>query len=114
VKAKITKNVTPHIFRHTSITRMLRNGMTDEQARAHTGHKSTKAFERYDHLTSEDVGDKVIESLSFNKKIPESKPQSETQQISHREELFQLLKEGKITPTEYKELLGKDNFSYIQ
>lgn len=116
--AKITKNVTPHSFRHTSITRMMRNGMTNTQARAHTGHKSIKAFERYSHLISDDVADKVVESLSLNNKPqqpkPKANPNPQPSNMSHREELFQLLKEGKITASEYKELLGTDNFSMYQ
>ena len=46
-----------HSFRHTAITRALRNGATPQQVRRLAGHSSDRMQRRYTHLDADDAGD---------------------------------------------------------
>jgi hypothetical protein len=70
----ITKNVYPHILRHTTCTNLTNSDMNDYQIMAHTGHKNPKTLKRYSHLTSLDVKDKVLDSVSIKEEVEPKKP----------------------------------------
>lgn len=54
--AGITKNVTPHIFRHSRITHALRGGMQETLAkRAFWGNETTPMIATYSHLVDDDA-----------------------------------------------------------
>jgi len=57
-QAGITKNLTPHIFRHTRITNVLRDGLPETLVKeTFWGNTTTDMIKVYSHLTKEDSRD---------------------------------------------------------
>jgi integrase/recombinase XerD len=54
-KSGVTKRVTPHTFRHSMATHMLRNGADIRHIQAILGHASVQSTEIYTHLTIKDL-----------------------------------------------------------
>jgi len=61
-KAKITKNITPHSFRHTAVTVALDNSASYRDVMNLTGHSDTRLVKRYDR------GDKLKNNATW--KLP--------------------------------------------
>jgi integrase len=51
--------ITPHVLRHTAITREQKKGLTPSQVQAMSGHKTTQMLDNYTHVQAEDVVDLV-------------------------------------------------------
>jgi len=129
VTSGFTRNIHPHLIRHTCITLMAKQGMSLLEIQTHTGHKSLKALKKYSHMTHEDVKDKVIKSLTIDEIKPEvleseEQPPQQIQQtvqmkpkqekLSERNEYLQLLKQGFITSQEFQELISRNNDTMYQ
>jgi len=54
-KADLTKNVTPHTFRHTCVTHMLRNGAPIRHLQEMLGHESLETTQIYTRVTINDL-----------------------------------------------------------
>lgn len=53
--AKIQKNVTPHVWRHTMATALVRNNAPLKAVQSVLGHKNVSSSERYLHLSMNDI-----------------------------------------------------------
>jgi site-specific recombinase XerD len=70
--AKVAKKVTPHLFRHSRITHLLRDGMGETMTKAIMwGNQSTEQLKTYVHLSNESIMDAVAEKYGIVK--PEKK-----------------------------------------
>jgi integrase/recombinase XerD len=59
--AGITRRVWPHMFRHTYITFLLKQGVDSTKIRRVVGHSSTQLIDRvYGHLLEQDLADSVL------------------------------------------------------
>lgn len=64
---KVGKKVTPHMFRHTHATELLRAGMSMELVAKRLGHKSIETTKTiYEHLNAEDMRKELAEHLNNN------------------------------------------------
>jgi len=73
-KAGITKTVSPHIFRHTRITDLMRMGVSEQSIKMMAwGSVSTGMLKIYAHLTVGDVENEMNQIYGIN---PESKMSS--------------------------------------
>jgi integrase/recombinase XerD len=68
-EAGITKNVHPHIFRHSMITHMAEKGLSASFIQAQSRHKSLDMVQRYTHLSQKSVRD--VYDTAFNGDEPE-------------------------------------------
>jgi integrase len=59
-----TDKFTPHVMRHTAITRLAEQGTSAEKIRAISGHKSLSMVQRYTHL-SDSVVDLALASVAI-------------------------------------------------
>ncbi|MFA9231411.1 MAG: tyrosine-type recombinase/integrase [Microgenomates group bacterium] len=59
-----TEKFTPHVMRHTAITRLAERGTPAEKIRAISGHKSLAMVQRYTHL-SDSVVDEALASAAI-------------------------------------------------
>jgi len=60
-RAGVPKPVTPHLFRHSRITHMHREGYHESTVKQMMwGNQSTKMMATYTHLTGEDIDDEVL------------------------------------------------------
>ncbi len=72
-RAGITKNVYPHIFRHSMITHMAEKGLTAPFIQAQSRHKKMETVQKYIHLSHKSVRgeyDKVFEPPSERDAMP--------------------------------------------
>ena len=68
VKLDIRKPVYPHLWRHTSITRMYENGMTEGEIKRISGHaKQSNALRTYINPSTENVISKSQDALRLHK-----------------------------------------------
>jgi site-specific recombinase XerD len=76
-EAGISKNVHPHIFRHSMITHMAEKGLSASFIQAQSRHKSLDMVQRYTHLSQKSVRDAY--DRAFNGDTPElAVPKPET------------------------------------
>ena len=68
VKAGITKNLHPHILRHTGIYFLKQKGFSNAQIQAQSRHKSSQALDRYGKQ-------QITDTASMVHKVYESKPE---------------------------------------
>jgi len=61
-KAGINKNITPHSFRHSCLTHMLKNGIDIDSVRVYAGHSDISTTGRYLH-TEEKQLERAAEAL---------------------------------------------------
>lgn len=73
-RAKITKKVTPHVFRHTRLTELAKEGLNEFELRFFAGwSKNSKMSEIYIHIGEKEVDDKVLKLNGIKKSKPEEK-----------------------------------------
>jgi len=109
IKAGITKNLHPHILRHTGIYFLKQKGFSNAQIQAQSRHKSTLALDRYGKQQLTDTASMIAKTYNNNTKPqPTVKPTiqtSEPKQISNISELesklIQRLANGEITSEVY-------------
>ena len=72
-RAKITKRVSCHTFRHSFATHMLENGVNIRIVQELIGHADVKTNEIYTHVMDKDysVVVSLLDSLVENKKLDE-------------------------------------------
>ncbi len=72
-RAKITKRVSCHTFRHSFATHMLENGVNIRIVQELIGHADVKTTEIYTHVMDKDysVVVSLLDSLVENKKLDE-------------------------------------------
>lgn len=79
-RAEIDKPVNPHNFRHSAVTRMVRDGLTDQRIKWMVGWKpDSTQFERYTHLRDDKMIQGVLEHYDLEE--PDAaigKPELET------------------------------------
>jgi site-specific recombinase XerD len=74
VRAGITKHITPHIFRHSRITHLIREGMPESVIKKMMwGNINTDQFQTYAHLTGQDVDDAVLTYYGISDDTKEAK-----------------------------------------
>lgn len=79
-EAGISKNVHPHIFRHSMITHMAEKGLSASFIQAQSRHKSLDMVQRYTHLSQKSVRDAY--DRAFNGDTPElAVPKPETPEL---------------------------------
>ncbi len=60
-RAGINKKVTPHLFRHSRITQMIRDGYSESMIKKMMwGNLNTKEFETYLHLCNQDIDNEIF------------------------------------------------------
>lgn len=66
--AGITKSVTPHLFRHSRITHMIRDGMGESIVKAIAwGNQGTDMLKTYSHISNETIMNAVAEKYGIKK-----------------------------------------------
>lgn len=117
-RAKI-KHITPHDFRHTKITTMLKNGIPETHVKTLLGfEKDTNMFKVYDHNRTKDYEewfkDKKEETkpsyqlLEKQKKTLEEKHEKEIKEIKLKMQLFEELTKELTKETNYAGTFLKD------
>lgn len=139
VRARITKRIYPHLFRASALTHLDESGMSTYQIQMQSGHKSPESLKTYIRPDSRMVKAKVREALSLDKSsksvprppkppIQDDKTEPITKKketpkddvaynkpiASKKEELYQLLKDEVITPSQYRELINDKTDSMYQ
>jgi site-specific recombinase XerD len=116
-EAGITKNVHPHIFRHSMITHMAEKGLSASFIQAQSRHKSLDMVQRYTHLSQKSVRDEY--DRAFNGDAPKpvvpipSIPKPETAQgpmhadNNLRERILEGYLDGKISDEKMTYLLAQ-------
>lgn len=67
-EAGVTKAVTPHLFRHSRITHMVRDGMGESIVKAIAwGNQGTDMLKTYSHISNETIMDAVAEKYGIKK-----------------------------------------------
>lgn len=70
-RAGITKRVTPHLFRHSRSTDLLRCGVNDSVIKKNLwGHTGTNQLATYEHLTNTDMDNALLDSYGIRRKEP--------------------------------------------
>lgn len=76
-RAKIDKKVYPHLFRHSKITQMHIDGMSETQLKHYAGWKKKSNMPAvYIHLSESNVDDKVLEIAGIKKEEVQEKKSS--------------------------------------
>lgn len=69
LRAGITKHITPHLFRHSRITAMIRNGYNESVIKKiFWGNINTPMFITYAHLTDSDIEKEIAEHAGIEQK----------------------------------------------
>jgi site-specific recombinase XerD len=69
--ARITgKSTSPHIFKHTCISKMVRASMSANEIQQHVGNASLQTLQNYIHLNNQDIKTKVKSALTVEQKDP--------------------------------------------
>lgn len=76
------KNVHFHDLRHEATSQLFENGLTSEEARAITGHKTLQMLSRYTHLKAENIAMKLAETRPFAEE-PKTIDETETVQAQN-------------------------------
>ena len=74
-KARIKKDIYPHLFRHTRVTHLLAEGiLTESQAKRYFGWAPSSRIlgEVYSHLTDQDANDAILAGLGLKTKLNET------------------------------------------
>jgi len=82
-RAKIDKHVTPHIFRHSRITHMIKEGIPDSVIKLMMwGSISSVMFDTYAHLVGADVDAAILKSYGIT--APNGKKPKDTRLEPHQ------------------------------
>jgi len=74
-RAGIVKHITPHIFRTSRITHLIRQGYSESIIKLMMwGNITTDMFKTYAYLTNEDIDNEVLERQGIKKNISKSEP----------------------------------------
>jgi integrase/recombinase XerD len=76
-KAGITKEVSPHTFRHSFATHLVKGGANLRAVQAMLGHESIQTTEIYTHLDSEYLRDAIMSFHPRNKHVSQSLEKNE-------------------------------------
>lgn len=69
-RAKLKKHVTPHLFRHSRITHLIRDGVSESVIKLMMwGNLTTDMFQTYAHLTGNDIDREILSTYGIS---PES------------------------------------------
>jgi site-specific recombinase XerD len=80
-RAGIRKHIHPHLFRHSRVTNLLKQGCSEAVLKQMCwGHAGTKMLSIYSHLTNEDVDRAVLELNGIRVTEPQSKHSMVAQQ----------------------------------
>ena len=83
-RAGITKHVTPHLFRHSRITQMIKDGVSESVIKMMMwGSVNTTMFKTYAHLTGKDIDSELARVYGIEKTEEPKKPQVAPQQCPH-------------------------------
>lgn len=81
-RAKITRRVTPHLFRHSRITHLMREGVSESVIKLMMwGNLTTNMFQTYAHLTGSDIDREILSTYGISaEKQAEAKTRLEPRQ----------------------------------
>jgi len=81
-RAKITKHVTPHLFRHSRITHLMWEGVSESVIKLMMwGNLTTNMFQTYAHLTGSDIDREILSTYGISaEKQAETKTRLEPRQ----------------------------------
>ncbi len=66
-RAKLTKHVTPHLFRHSRITHLIREGVSESVIKLMMwGNLTTDMFQTYAHLTGNDIDKEILSTYGIS------------------------------------------------
>lgn len=66
-RAGIQKHITPHIFRHSRITHMIKEGVSESVIKLMMwGSLTTDMFQTYAHLTGKDIDSEILRTYGIN------------------------------------------------
>jgi site-specific recombinase XerD len=83
-RAGVRKRITPHLFRHSKITSMVREGYNETIIKKMMwGNIRTGMFETYCHLTDTDVDDEVLSKQGIRRKDEKKQRAMEARQCPH-------------------------------
>jgi hypothetical protein len=68
VRAEITKNLTPHVFRHSFISNLRASGFSSYEIQALTGHRNVATLEGYGVNVPQGLGQKI--EGAFHTQLP--------------------------------------------
>ena len=74
--AGVSKNVYPHLFRHSMITHMAERGLSAPLIQAQSRHKSMDMLQKYIHLSQEVVREAYEKGIRLD---PDEEPQTQTE-----------------------------------
>ena len=113
-EAGITKNVHPHIFRHSMITHMAEKGLSASFIQAQSRHKSLDMVQRYTHLSQKSVRDAYDKAFNGEEKelavpkppTPEPKPAPGPMYADLRERVLAKYLDGEIDDSKLEYILS--------
>ena len=84
-KAKLKKHVTPHLFRHSRITHLIREGVSESVIKLMMwGNLTTDMFQTYAHLTGSDIDKEILSTYGISEEKQEkAKTRLEPRQCEH-------------------------------
>jgi len=83
-RAGITKHVTPHLFRHSRITQMIKDGVSESVIKMMMwGSVNTTMFKTYAHLTGKDIDSEIARVYGIEKPQEPKKPLVAPRQCPH-------------------------------
>jgi site-specific recombinase XerD len=66
-RAKISKKITPHLFRHSRITHLIREGVSESVIKLMMwGNLTTDMFQTYAHLTGTDIDNEILSTYGIS------------------------------------------------
>lgn len=83
-RAGITKHITPHIFRHSRITHLIKEGVSESVIKLMMwGSINTRMFQTYAHLTGQDIDSEILRSYGIASTKKKEELRLEPRQCQH-------------------------------